>query len=230
VTGFLSFKVVSSIFLQLLILEAVKKKSSKFKRGGSLISINNNKSFKIKYLYMKIIAFAGSNSSVSINKMLATYAASLFKNADVEVLDLKDYEAPLYGIDIENEIGQAKEAKQFIQKLQSADIFVISLAENNGNYSTAFKNIIDWCSRIEKGFFYKKPMLLLATSPGKGGGSLVLEIAKNNLTRFDSNITALFSLPSFEENFDEEKNIIINAELDTELRKAVLVVQEAANL
>jgi len=175
---------------------------------------------------MKIIAFAGSNSSKSINKMLVTYAASLFENTTVEVLDLKDYEATLYGIDIENEIGQAEEAKLFLQKLKLADIFVISLAENNGNYSVAFKNIIDWCSRIEKGFFYKKPMLLMATSPGKGGGKEVLEIAKSNLIRFDTNIKAVFSLPSFEENFDEEKNVISNVQLDNQLREIVSNFQD----
>ncbi|WP_026977403.1 NADPH-dependent FMN reductase [Flavobacterium tegetincola] len=177
---------------------------------------------------MKIIAFAGSNSSVSINKMLATYAASLFEGADVEILDLNDYEAPLYGIDIENKIGQAEQAVQFLLKLKSADIFVLSLAENNGNYSVAFKNIIDWCSRIERDFFNKKPMLLMATSPGRGGGSLVLEIAKSNLPRFDSNVKAVFSLPSFEYNFNQETSTISNAELDSELKKAVKIVQEAA--
>ena len=61
---------------------------------------------------MKIIAFAGSNSSRSINKKLATYASSLFKNAEVEVLDLNEFEAPLFGIDVESEIGQAKEAQK----------------------------------------------------------------------------------------------------------------------
>ena len=177
---------------------------------------------------MKIIAFAGSNSSVSINKRLATYAASLFESTDVEILDLKDYEAPLYGIDIENKIGQAEEAKQFLLKLKSADIIVLSLAENNGNYAVAFKNIIDWCSRIERDFFNKKPMLLMATSPGRGGGSLVLEIAQSNLPRFDSNVKAVFSLPSFEHNFDQETNTISNAALDSELKKAVKIVQEAA--
>jgi chromate reductase len=170
---------------------------------------------------MKIIAFAGSNSSQSINKKLATYATTLFEHVTIEVLDLKDYEAPLYGVDIENEMGPAKEAALFLEKLKTADIFVISLAENNGNYSVAFKNIIDWCSRVERAFFAKKPMLLMATSPGAGGGNLVLEIAKNNLTRFDANIKAVFSLPSFEENFDEEKNVISNLELDKQLRKLV---------
>ena len=38
----------------------------------------------------KIIAFGGSTSQTSINKQLATYAAHLFSNAEVEVLDLND--------------------------------------------------------------------------------------------------------------------------------------------
>lgn len=174
---------------------------------------------------MKIIAFAGSNSSKSINKKLATYASSLFENAEVEILDLNDYEAPLFGVDIETEIGQAEEAQLFLQKLKSATILVVSLAENNGNYSTAFKNIMDWCSRIEKEIFQNKPMLLMATSPGARGGKSVLEIAENNLPRYGGNIKAVFSLPSFNENFDVENNKISNKELDLELKKSVEKLQ-----
>jgi NAD(P)H-dependent FMN reductase len=174
---------------------------------------------------MKIIAFAGSNSSRSINKKLATYASSLFKNAEVEVLDLNKYEAPLFSVDVESEIGQAEEAQLFLQKLKSATILVVSLAENNGNYSTAFKNIMDWCSRIEKEIFQNKPMLLMATSPGARGGKSVLEIAENNLPRYGANIQAVFSLPSFNENFDIENSKISNEELDFELRQSVEKLQ-----
>lgn len=170
---------------------------------------------------MKIIAFAGSNSSKSINKKLATYASSLFKNAEVEILDLRDYQALLFSVDIEKEIGQAKEALAFLEKLKSADMLVISLAENNGNYSTAFKNIFDWCSRIEKDVFQKKPTLLMATSPGGRGGKSVLEIAQTNLPRFGVDIKAIFSLPSFNDNFDVENNTISNQELDKELKEIV---------
>lgn len=174
---------------------------------------------------MKIIAFAGSNSSKSINKKLATYASSLFENAQVEVLDLNEYEAPLFSIDIESEIGQAEEAQRFLQKLKSATILVVSLAENNGNYSTAFKNIMDWCSRIEKEIFQNKPMLLMATSPGARGGKSVLEIAENNLPRYGADVKAVFSLPSFNENFDIENNKISNEELDLELKQSVEKLQ-----
>ena len=170
---------------------------------------------------MKIIAFAGSNSSKSINKKLVTYASTLFKDAEVEILDLRDYQAPLFSVDVEREIGQAKEALAFLAKLKSADMLLISLAENNGNYSTAFKNIFDWCSRIEKDVFQKKPTLLMVTSPGGRGGKGVLEIAQSNLPRYGVEIKAVFSLPSFNDNFDSENNVISNPEFDNELKEIV---------
>ena len=170
---------------------------------------------------MKIIACAGSNSQHSINKKLATYAAGLFDNAEVEVLDLNDFEMPLYSVDIEVKIGQHPLAKAFLAKISSADILVVSLAENNGNYSVAFKNIFDWCSRIGAKVFQEKPMLLMATSPGARGGASVLEIAKNALPRYGADVKATFSLPSFDDNFDVIKGRISNEELDEHLKEII---------
>lgn len=170
---------------------------------------------------MKIIAFGGSNSTKSINKKLSTYAASLFKNSTVEVLDLNDYEMPLFGVDLEKKVGQQQLAKTFLDKLSSADILVVSLAENNGNYSVGFKNILDWCSRITKNIFSDKEMLLLATSPGARGGASVLDIANNAFPRFGAVVKATYSLPSFNDNFDVEKAEISNQELRTELQKLI---------
>ncbi len=170
---------------------------------------------------MKIVAFAGSPSKKSINKKLAAYAAGLFENAQVEVLDLNDYEMPLFSVDKEAEIGQHPLAKVFLEKIAAADILVVSLAENNGNYSAAFKNTVDWCSRINPKIFQDKPMLLMATSPGARGGASVLEIAKNNFPRFTADIKAVFSLPSFNDNFDVENGRISNEELNNQLKEIV---------
>ena len=170
---------------------------------------------------MKIVAFGGSNSTQSINKHLATYAASLFENAEVEILDLNDFAMPLFSVDLEKEVGQHDLAKAFLAKLGSADILVVSLAENNNNYSAAFKNLFDWCSRIAKEVFQQKPMLLLATSPGSRGGASVLEIGRNALPRYGADIKATFSLPAFNANFDLNQNKITNAELDKELRNLI---------
>ncbi|WP_304198335.1 NADPH-dependent FMN reductase [Flavobacterium alvei] len=170
---------------------------------------------------MKIIAFAGSNSQHSINKKLATYAASLFENADVEVLDLNDFQMPLFSVDKEVVIGQHPLAQAFLDKIATADFLVVSLAENNSNYSVAFKNLYDWCSRINGKVFQEKPMLLMATSPGGRGGASVLEIAKNAFPRYGADVKATFSLPSFNDNFDVEKGMISNIELDNQLKEII---------
>lgn len=170
---------------------------------------------------MKIIAFAGSPSKKSINKKLATYAAGLFNDTDTEILDLNDYEMPLFSVDKEAIIGQHPLAHAFLEKIATADLLVVSLAENNGNYSAAFKNTVDWCSRINGKIFQEKPMFLMATSPGARGGASVLEIAKNNFPRFNADIKAIFSLPSFNENFDVENGKISNPEFDNQLKEII---------
>ena len=167
---------------------------------------------------MKIIAFGASTSNNSINKKLATYAASLFENAAVEVLDLNDYVMPLFDVDLEEKIGEHKIAQAFLDKIKGADLLVVSMSEHNGNYSAAFKNIFDWCTRINGKVFQEKPLLLLATSPGARGGASVLEIAKNAFPRYGALVKAVFSLPSFDENFDVKKGQISNTELDNDLR------------
>lgn len=172
---------------------------------------------------MKIIAFGGSNSSTSINKKLATYAAKQFKDAEVEVLDLNDFELPLFSVDREKVLGHPKLAQDFLNKIASAELLVVSLAENNGNYSAAFKNCMDWASRINPKVFQKKPMLLMATSPGARGGSNVLEIAGKNFERFDADIKATFSLASFNENFKDGK--IVNEELNNKLLQLIKEIQ-----
>jgi chromate reductase len=167
----------------------------------------------------KIIAFGGSSSKSSINKKLATYTAHLFQDSTIEVLDLNDFEMPVFSIDKE-ENGFPKEAQNFLNKIGDADLLVVSLAEHNGAYSAAFKNILDWASRINGKVFQEKKMLLMATSPGARGGESVLEIAKDRFPRHDANLVGTFSLPSFHENFDEV-NGIINSDLKNELLEIV---------
>tara|TARA_R110002126_G_scaffold271893_1_gene415974 strand:- start:1093 stop:1620 length:528 start_codon:yes stop_codon:yes gene_type:complete len=164
----------------------------------------------------KIIAFGASSSKTSINKQLAVYAAEQFENATVEVLDLNDYEMPIFSMDKETANGIPELAKDFFAKLGSADLLVISFAEHNGAYSTAFKNIFDWTSRIHSKTFQEKQTLIMATSPGPRGGASVLEIAKNRFPFQGAVVKGSFSLPSFHENFDKKEgitNIYLNNEL-----------------
>lgn len=129
---------------------------------------------------MKILAFAGSSSKNSINKKLAVFATTLFhKNNEISIIDLNDFEMPIFSEDKEKN-GIPLEAHNFVKHIDECDIVVLSLAEHNGAYSAAFKNIFDWASRIPKRtVFENKPILLMATSDGQRGGQFVLEMAKN---------------------------------------------------
>ena len=172
-----------------------------------------------------IIAFAGSSSKNSINKQLAIYVANQFKGVEIRVLDLNDFELPLYGIDYETEYGIPDNAQKFLDEIKAADGIVLSLAEHNGAYSTVFKNIFDWMSRIDGKLWSDKPMLLMATSPGGRGGATVLEIAKGRFPHMGGNIIADFSLPSFAQNFSVEG--IVDAKLKQDLSEAISKFEKA---
>lgn len=166
-----------------------------------------------------IVAFAGSNSKNSINKDLVVYASTLVENAKTTILDLNDFELPLYGIDLENDKGIPENAHKFLNLIKESDGILLSLAEHNGAYSTVFKNLFDWLTRINGKIFFNKPMFLMATSPGGRGGLTVLEIAKGRFPFHDGNIVEIFSLPFFGNNFADGK--IINEDYNNQLKNAV---------
>ena len=69
---------------------------------------------------MKVIIFAATSHRESINKQLVEYAGRLLSKASVEVLDLNDYELPLYSQDRENKLGHPKLAKDFLSKISKS--------------------------------------------------------------------------------------------------------------
>ncbi|WP_428353317.1 NADPH-dependent FMN reductase [Methyloprofundus sp.] len=174
---------------------------------------------------MKVIAFAASNSKKSINKQLVTYAASLLEDAQVEVLDLNDYELPLFSVDKEEELGQPQLAQDFVAKITASDALIISFAEHNGSYAAAYKNLFDWGSRVNNKIFQDKPAVFLATSPGAGGAANVLAAAVNSAPHFKADLKASLSVPSFKQNFDSEKGYLTNKALNEQLIAAISHLQ-----
>ena len=180
-----------------------------------MISLNNKKKKD-----MKIIALAGSNSINSINEKLSSYAASLFEKSNIEQIDLNDYEVEVYSVDKEANNGIPCKIVALAEKIDQTDLMVISLAEHNGSYSSAFKNIYDWLSRIEnRKVFGEKPILLLATSPWARGGSSVLSLALDRFARDGSEILESFLLPFFYDNFTDES--ISNIKMQIELIRKI---------
>lgn len=171
---------------------------------------------------MKVLAIAGSNSEVSMNRQLVAYASSLFDNAEVEVIDLNPFEMAIYKHERELAGGVPQEARDFASKIDGANLLLVSLGEHNGTYSTAFKNVFDWVSRIkDRTVWNEVPMLLMSTSPGGRGGAGVLEAASKRFPFHGGNIVETFSLPFFNDNFDKAAQKISNEEKDSELKEKI---------
>ncbi len=166
---------------------------------------------------MKILALAASSSRQSINKQLANYAAGLLTEAEIELLDINDYEMALYSSDREEESGIPQLAHDFREKIAQADAIVIAFAEHNGSYTAAFKNLFDWTSRIDMKVYQSKPMVMLATSPGPGGAANVLNTATTSAPYFAGDVKASLSIPSFYDNFNMAEGKLTNEALNGQL-------------
>lgn len=168
---------------------------------------------------MKVLGFAASNSKTSINKKLVETAFNFFENVETEVIDLNDYEMPIFSMEREKENGHPQQAHDFLQKIKDSDAIIISFAEYNRSISPAFKNIVDWASRIERQVFQGKPVLLMSTTPGGAFGSTVLQHAEVFIPHLGAAVAGSYFLPFFNENFAEGK--IINEEKNTELQEVI---------
>lgn len=164
---------------------------------------------------MNLLVIGGSNSKVSINRKLAQFAASLFENGNQDLVDYGQMDLPLYSIDKEMEIGIPDLVLDFANRIDTTDMIILSLAENNGSFNVGFKNLIDWTSRIrDRKIFAGKSIFLLSTSPGPRGGATVLETALKLIPYWGGVVKDNFSLPSFYQHFKDENGIIDETQLN----------------
>jgi NAD(P)H-dependent FMN reductase len=131
---------------------------------------------------------------------------------------------PIYSIDRQNEHGIPERAHAFMAKIAAADALLISFAEHNGAYTAAYKNLFDWCSRIDPKVFQGKAVAMLSTSPGPAGAGNVLNAATGSAPYFNGVLKASLSVPSFYDNFDVEQNALKNPEIQTQLQTLVDVL------
>ena len=167
----------------------------------------------------KVITFTGSNSSTSINKQLLDYASSLTNQVEIEEIDLRNFDIPMYGNDLEKEKGVPSGIEELVRIFDNADGFMISCPEHNSIMPAFFKNILDWLSRTKVKYFKTAPILLIGTSPGGGGAGKAIELLSKVLLYGGGELTGTFSLPAFNDNFADGK--ITNEGFDMEIKVLV---------
>ncbi|MFT5823855.1 MAG: chromate reductase [Crocinitomix sp.] len=162
-----------------------------------------------------IIAFSGSNSSTSINTQVLNYIA---KVADgVEMIQLTDYEIPMYGIDLEQSAGVPADIIALQEKMMAADAVIMTTPEHNSLMPAFFKNILDWLSRTGVKYLENKPVIVMSVSPGGGGGKNAGDYVQKIVGYAGANIVGRFIVPGFNQNFDVNTQEIVNQELNDEL-------------
>ena len=181
---------------------------------------------------MNILAFAASNSSTSINKRFATHAAEVFRvgqssGAETEIIDLNDYEMPIYSPDRQKAGGIPPQAQAFYDRIGAADGLIVSFAEYNGSYTAAFKNIFDWASRISMKIYQDKPMVMLATSIGPRGGQNVLRTAVESAPFFGGDVKGSLSVGPYSDRFDVETGRLTLPDDVLALRDALAALRAA---
>jgi chromate reductase, NAD(P)H dehydrogenase (quinone) len=125
----------------------------------------------------KILAFSGSARRESFNKRMVAIAAEGAKlaGAQVTLIDLVDYELPLFNQDLEVEKGLPAGAVALKKLFVEHHGLLVSCPEYNSSITPLLKNTIDWVSRSVPGeaalSAYKgKVATLMSASPGGLGG------------------------------------------------------------
>ena len=129
---------------------------------------------------MKFLVFAGSTRTQSFNRRLAAVAAHMARDAGAEVtlLELADFDIPLYNADLET-AGTPADVIRLKEVLDAHPAWVICSPEYNGSYTGLLKTTIDWAGSPVAGHaewsdgtrpFAGKVVGMLSASNGALGG------------------------------------------------------------
>lgn len=184
-----------------------------------------------EHIMKTILLFAGSNSSTSINKKLIDYTASLFEGVQTKVIDLRDFEPPMFSEDLEKEVGTHPKIEALVKEIEASNGVVVSTPEHNGMPPAFLKNILDWLSRVQKmrgegpQYLEGRPTIVMSAGPGQGGAVKGRQLMKNILGYAKADFIGEFALPSFYQNF--ENGAIVDSDLNDELKALVRAMEQA---
>lgn len=125
----------------------------------------------------RILAFAGSARADSYNHKLVKVAAqgAQAAGADVTIVNLRDYQLPLFDQDLEAAEGVPAKALELKKIMLNHNGLLLASPEYNSSITPLIKNTIDWVSRPSNGdtalvAFEGKVAAIMSASPGRLGG------------------------------------------------------------
>ncbi|MBU8895554.1 NAD(P)H-dependent oxidoreductase [Corallococcus sp. M34] len=115
----------------------------------------------------RIAALSGSLRAHGFNSMLrdAAVAQARALGADVDVVDLRALNLPIYDGDVEA-AGLPASVVELRERIDKAQGFIIASPEYNSSIPGGLKNAIDWASRPPGQRFKEKWAALMGSTPG----------------------------------------------------------------
>lgn len=122
---------------------------------------------------VRILVFSASLRRGSLNSRLADLAAAAIEanGGEVDVAAMRDFDAPSYDHDVQEDEGFPPGAEEFRRRLEACHGFVVSSPEYNASMPGVLKNAIDWVSRFRPQPLNERYGLLMSASPSMGGGN-----------------------------------------------------------
>lgn len=145
------------------------------------------------------LVMSASTRVRSINAALArTIVAELIARGEpAELVDLVDYDMPMYHGDHEADHGPPDAAAALVDRFTRAGRIVITSPEYNGAFPPLLKNTFDWMSRVDRRFLVGPSVHLASASPGSRGGMRGLAVLRLWLEHMHADVAEdMLSVPS----------------------------------
>ena len=159
---------------------------------------------------IRFLVFSASLRRGSLNSKLAALAAVAIEanGGDVAVASMRDFDAPSYDQDVQNERGFPPGAEEFRRRLLACHGFVVASPEYNASMPGGLKNAIDWVSRFQPQPFNERHGLLMSASPSMSGGNRGLWALRMPFEHLGARLYPdMFSLAQAHKAFTEDGRI-----------------------
>lgn len=123
--------------------------------------------------------------------------------ATVEILDLKEYNFPIFDNKLKDQKNPTPQTLEFAQKIKDACGVIMVTPEYNGGYPASLKNVVDVLYEEWK----HKPIAIATVSAGAFGGSQVITSLQFSLWKIMAwTVPAAYHVAKVTEAYDAEGN------------------------
>ena len=122
------------------------------------------------------------------------------KLANVEILDLMEYQFPVFDERLRFQQEPTVKMLDFADKIKAASGVLIVTPEYNGGYPASLKNVVDLLYEE----WHRKPIAISTVSDGVFGGTQVITSLQFSLWKIRAwTVPAMFPVPRVRESFEE---------------------------